>query len=166
MKCFWILFLQSARTNPLRYNPVGYSGRASRRSFGSLPAVAKAMAGCRRASGLFIGIFCTFNCFAMIDVNTELSEMVKTYVNVAKDYSTHSRTKKSTEKKEQKERVKKIKKLVIDSDAVVSSEILELAKNTPNLKNALQDSVKKRARAQNQPFIDFSHGLDRIAQKK
>lgn len=123
-----------------------------------------------------ISFLCLFtqNCFAIVDVNKDLRETVMSYLNAAKNYYMLSRslkkgeklTQKQMVKQEQKNRLKKIKKLVLDSDAEVSSEIFELAKNTPNLQHALQDSVKQRAKVKNQIFVDCAKGLASIVEPK
>lgn len=121
----------------------------------------------------FLCIF-TQNCFAIVDVNKDLRETVMSYLNAAKNYYMLSRslkkgeklTQKQMVKQEQKNRLKKIKKLVLDSDAEVSSEIFELAKNTPNLQHALQDSVRQRAKVKNQIFVDCAKGLASIVEPK
>ena len=115
--------------------------------------------------------FMGHQCFAMVDVNQDLSDTVKMYINAASQYqenfSTLSNKKRIAFNKAQQNRLKSIKKLVIKQGATVSQQLLNLAKDTPNLKGVLEASPKLREKfLEKQIFVDFSKGLDQIAQNE
>jgi len=101
------------------------------------------------------------------DLEGDLGRLVKVYVEEASKHHEYLIAGKRKEKvkldKVQKKRLEEIKKLVVEQGAVVSQQLLDLAKDTPDLQNALKAFPKLREKfLENQPFIDFSHGLDRI----